>query len=643
MKNVRSPHVTWATGTLRLLGCAAAILSVARPTMAAGPQVPASTSVQVATAWSRDDAAHLLRRAGFGGTPEQIDALHALGREAAVEHLLTGKLPEGAQLVFAKADLKAYVPVPVTEQNPEKQREQMRDLSAQAQKAGKDSDAARKLDATRRSLQQQQQRNERQEIDHLRLWWVERMLRTDRPLEEKMTLFWHNLFTSGYREVKSSKMLVEQNALFHDQALGNYRKLTQSIVHDGAMLRYLNNDQNVKGKPNENLARELMELFTLGEGSGYTEQDIKEVARALTGLAPGGRIGPMGGRGYGGPVAMRPFMHDDGEKTIFGKTGKFGPDDVIELLFAKPEPSRYLAKRLWTAFVSADPSDADLAPVVKAIQDSNYEVTPALRLIFNSPAFYGEPARFAMIKSPAEVAVGTMRLLGRDAPTEPQVVFVMRQMVAMDQELLQPPNVRGWVGGDNWITAATLFTRYNTATMMVIGGAAGQQRRQFGGGQPTPEQMKTMMEQRAARTGGGPTTRPAGAAGPGVAAGDGNADPQMAERRRMFAERMKGIDDPKMREQMMQQYAGRLGGAGQQLAPVDADKLFTKLAASPSREQIVDAALGRFLQRPLHPDKRQALIDVLGDEPIKIGTPDSDNRIRQMISLVFSTPEYQVE
>src|SRR5207302_4084936 len=143
--------------------------------------------------------------------------------------------------------------------------------------------------------------------------------------------------TSGYRDVKSGKMMFEQNALFHQHALGNYRKLTHAILHDGAMLRYLNNDQNVKGKPNENLARELMELFTLGEGNGYTETDIKEVARALTGLAPGGRAGPNGGRGYGGPVTMRSFMHDPGEKTIFGKSGNFGPDDVVELLFSKSQ------------------------------------------------------------------------------------------------------------------------------------------------------------------------------------------------------------------------------------------------------------------------------------------------------------------
>src|SRR5207253_6614796 len=134
---------------------------------------------------------------------------------------------------------------------------------------------------------QKRMQQAREETQRLRIWWVERMCRTDRPLEEKMTLFWHGLFCSGIREVKNGEYLAEQNMLFHTQALGNYKKLTHAICRDPAMLRYLNADQNVRGKPNENLGRELMELFTMGEGHGYTEKDIAEVARALTGVRVG--------------------------------------------------------------------------------------------------------------------------------------------------------------------------------------------------------------------------------------------------------------------------------------------------------------------------------------------------------------------
>jgi len=629
------------------MGCILLTLGSLRAA-AADQSAPTAAAVQTAGTWSRDDAAHLLRRAAFGGTPQQIDAIHALGREAAVEYLLTGKLPEGVQPIFPKSELKAFEPTPNAGPD-ENDRQKLREMLAQAQKDGKDSDAAKKLEEYRKSIGQRQQRTDRQDIERLKGWWVDRMIRTDRPLEEKMSLFWHNLFTSGYRDVKSGKMMFEQNDLFHKQALDNYRKLTHSILHDGAMLRYLNNDQNVKGKPNENLARELMELFTLGEGNGYNEQDIKEVARALTGLAPAGRFGPQGGgRGPGGPVVMRPFMHDDGEKTIFGKTGNFGPDDVIELIFAKPEPAKYLARRLWIAFAAPEPTDSDLDPLVKAIHENNYDLVPVLRVLFNQPAFYSDAARFVIIKSPTELAVGTMRLLARNSNSNNYAGLVVRQMQAMDQELLQPPNVRGWVGGDNWITAATLFTRYNTATLMVAGGAPTIMGRGPNGQQPTPEQIQARMQQmRAGRPGGPPQPGGAAAAGRNPNANpnnnpNGNPNPAGAnpDRERMMAERQRMMQDPKLREQMMQQF-GR--GFPQPIAPVAIASLFPKLDASPTSAQVVDAAIERFLQRPLHPDKRQALLDELGNDPIKIGTPESDTRIRQVIGLVMSTPEYQVE
>jgi hypothetical protein len=276
-------------------------------------------------------------------------------------------------------------------------------------------------------------------------------------------------------------------------------------------------------------------------------------------------------------------------------------------------------------------------------------------------------------------------------------------MVAMDQELLQPPNVRGWVGGDNWITAATLFTRYNTASSMVTGGAAqnGFGGRRFGGAgglppgfgaprpgapgagaAPTPEQMEQRMKERAARErnggapaadpknqpnagganaptveqmeqrmreriarmrgGDAPSTRPADAVAGGAATRPTDVDPRIAQRLQM-------LQNPAMREQMMQQLAQRRGGGGGPggggggMSPIEPAKLFPKLQATPSGPQVVDAAIDRFLQRPLHPEKRQALIAAIGDEPLKLGTSDSDNRVRQVISLVLSTPEYQLQ
>ena len=194
--------------------------------------------------WSRDDAAHLLRRAGFGGTPQQIDRLYDLGRANAVEYLVSGKLPEEATAPFAHVELPPFK------------------LS--------DEGLNPRLNPERLF-----------EMEKLRAWWLDRMVRTDRPLEEKMTLFWHGLFTSGIKETKVARWMVDQNLLFHREAIGNYKTLTREILHDPAMLKYLNNDENLKGRPNENLARELMELFTMGEGRRLrTRRIFLQVARS---------------------------------------------------------------------------------------------------------------------------------------------------------------------------------------------------------------------------------------------------------------------------------------------------------------------------------------------------------------------------
>ena len=456
--------------------------------------------------WSRDDATHLLRRAGFGGTPEQIERLHAMGKAAAVDYLLTGKAPAGtANLPFPQVELSAF-----TIETPE----------------GTD--------------QKSRMRRTRQEINRLRSWWLDRMASTHRPLEEKMSLFWHGLLTSGVMEVRDIEMIAGQNALFHDHALGNYKSLTHAIVRDPAMLRYLNNDQNVKGKPNENLARELLELFTMGEGNGYTEQDIKEVARALTGAAVDRR---------NSRYVYRPFQHDNGPKTIFGKTGNYEPADVVDLIFQRREPAHYLAKRLWIFFGHPEPRQNEIAPVAEALLKNKWELKPALRVLFLHPNFYTDRVKFALIKSPVELAVGTMRSLDV-RPGQFALRSTSEALNRMGQQLFQPPNVRGWPGGEQWITSATLYTRYNfTATL---------------------------------------------------------------------------INNP------------------QASAAVSMMRLFPNLPANATPEQLVDAAIDRFTQRPLHDSKKAALMQALGDAPLRPGA-DTDRRVKQLIALLLSTPEYQVQ
>jgi uncharacterized protein (DUF1800 family) len=496
--------------------------------------------------WTRDDAAHLLRRAGFGGTPAQIDSLHALGRDAAVEYLLSGTVPAGAQPVFAPVTFAEFKTTPV--------------------------DKADKPDADLKQLAQMIQRQGRADLALYRADWINRMLRTDRPLEEKMSLFWHGLLCSGVQEVKLGTLMIQQNKLYHENALGNYKHLVGALIHDPAMLKYLDNDKNVVGKPNENLGRELMELFTMGEGQGYTEKDIAEVARALTGMG----VLPREVK-----AQFRPGQHDARPKTIFGKTGNYRPDDVVELIFERPQPAQYLAKKLWEFFVYPNPSQADIAPVADALTQSKFELKPALRVIFSSPAFYESKAKFALIQSPTELAISTARELEQNVDGAP----IAAQLGKMGQELFQPPNVKGWPGGEQWITAATLYNRYNACSALVEGKLIG---------------------------GNGPMI---------IKPNNANAQARELRLERAAAN-------------------GRPGIA--RMTPVSPAKLFPTLPAQPTAVQIVDAAIDRFLQRPLNPDKRAALVGIFGNDPIKIGQFSSDQRIREMISLLLSTPEYQV-
>ncbi|HZK80155.1 MAG TPA: DUF1800 domain-containing protein [Humisphaera sp.] len=555
------------------------------------------------TQWTRDDAAHLLRRAGFGGTPTQIDAIHALGRDGAVDYLVTGKLPSGVEAPFAHVELPPLV-------------------------FSLDTDARVQGPATLYSLQQ------------MKIWWLDRMVRSDRPLEEKMTLFWHGLFTSGIREVRTVDWLANQNALFHREAIGNYKRLTHEIIHDPAMLKYLNNDENLKGRPNENLARELMELFTMGEGNGYTEKDIPEVARALTGMTgrrfKGIRSQERNGASFGKAEFVE-RMHDDGPKTIFGKTGNFKPDDVVDLIFDQPQPSGYLAKRLWQFFGNPSPSDEEIAPVAEALKNGNWDLAPALRALFTSPAFYGERSNLVIIKSPVELEAGTLRLL--EEPSQPRMlgagVFAMNQL---GQQLFEPPNVKGWPGGEHWMTSSAVFLRYNIAFAMA-NGMLGQNigRFGFGGGGKGVKAAK-------------PATQPAASPGE-VAKADSaraSATPEAVKGKRGDAAtiearqaRIKAIRQEqaeKIRDEIAK--LPPLPSPDQMVVP---SKLFAALGKDPTPAQIVDAAIARFVQQPLAADKKATLTEALGSSPLKLGESESDGRVRKMIGLLLSTPEYQVE
>ncbi|MFM8698770.1 MAG: DUF1800 domain-containing protein, partial [Phycisphaerales bacterium] len=307
---------------------------------------------------------------------------------------------------------------------------------------------------------------DRQQLVELRKWWLARMVETARPLEEKMTLFWHGHFATGGRTVEDSWKMFQQNHLFRTHATGNFATLVLNVIRDPAMIRYLDNNQSRRGRPNENLARELLELFILGEGSGYTEQDIKEGARALTGYTFQDE-----------DFAFQEQNHDAGPKVIFGKKGNWNGDDFARLALSQKACSTFLCGKLHRFFVNDTP-DADLPATHRAararaieamaaeLRDGQYEVAPVLAKLFRSAHFHDEANRAALIKSPVQLVVQTVRQLG--TPVR-QLSSLVAACDLMGQNLFEPPNVKGWDGGRAWINTSTLFVRQNVAIYLLTG------------------------------------------------------------------------------------------------------------------------------------------------------------------------------
>lgn len=370
----------------------------------------AALGVGTAAALPPDEARHLLTRTGFDASPEAIAALAPVDRRAAVRGLI------------ARARPVAATPVPA-------------ELAAPEPRPEAPSKAART--AFRRRL--------RERAMILRTWWLTELLTTPAPLGEVMTLFWHGHFTSSLKAVKRPTLMLRQNQLLRRHALGDFRALLGGILRDSAMLRYLDGASNARRAPNENLARELLELFTLGEGA-YTEADIKAVARALTGLSIDRRTGAF---------VFRPRRHDPGPKTILGRTGAFAADDVVEILLARPETGRRIATKLWLAFVHEAPDPTEIARLAEQFRRDPH-VGRLLEAVLLTDAFWAPATRGRLIKSPVDLVVGTARTFRLPASWAPEL---LRLTDLLGQAIMQPPNVKGWPGGTAWITTQSLVDR----------------------------------------------------------------------------------------------------------------------------------------------------------------------------------------
>ena len=372
-----------------------------------------------------EGARHLLERAGFGAPDSEVQAFAALGRGEAVDRLLS------------EARREATVAPPALVHEPFTPYYRIRGMSAEERMAA--------------------QQELRREGFELRAWWLREMLVTPSPLTERMTLFWHNHFATSQQKVRSSQLMYRQNVLLRRESLGNFATLLRAVARDPAMLVWLDNAGNRRQAPNENFAREVMELFTLGEGR-YGERDVKEAARAFTGWSIDRDSGEF---------MLRRAWHDGGEKSILGKSGSLDGDAVLDILLARPETGEFVAAKLWRELVSPVPDSAEVKRWGALFRDAGYEVKPLLRAILTSDAFWAEENRASLIKSPVDLVVGTMRTYEMAPSDLRPAVFAC---AALGQNLFSPPNVKGWPGGEAWITSSTLLGRKQWLERVFRGG-----------------------------------------------------------------------------------------------------------------------------------------------------------------------------
>ncbi len=361
---------------------------------------------------------HLFWRAGFGASPMEVQAALSKSQRQLVKNLLhDSRQSESFEIVkteprialkTAKRGIKSDV------NSREEMREQLKDLIQE----------------------------KRETIGNLNDAWVTRMGQSQGVLREKMTLFWHNHFAC---RSKLATFIQQQNNTLRKHALGKFGDLLMAVSKDAAMLQFLNNQQNRKKSPNENFAREVMELFTLGRGN-YTETDIKEAARAFTGW----------GFNLQGEFVFRQFFHDDGSKTIFGKTGNYQGEDVIEMLLSNPQTARFISTKLYRYFVNEHINEEHVASMANRFFRSDYDIADLMEYVFTTDWFY-DPANIgAQIKSPVELLAGLQRTLSLDFVDKTPVLYTQK---ALGQILFNPPNVAGWPGGKAWIDSSSLLTR----------------------------------------------------------------------------------------------------------------------------------------------------------------------------------------
>lgn len=562
--------------------------------------------------WNPAAAAHLLQRAGFGGRPDEIAALTALGPQAAVRRLVRWQSVPDNFVPFDESDLHDASLEPFPASRPA--------TTDAAKRDGQAIGVAAKPEGNNRRLQPVTNkffywlRASRLETHRLSYWWAQRMLVTPRPLQEKLALFWHGHFATSEEKVRDYRKMLKQNMLFREKGNGSFRELMIGVAQDPAMLAFLDAGVNVKGEPNENFAREIMEMFTLGVGH-YSEHDIRESARAFTGW-----------NAQDLTFTFDPARHDDGIKKVLGREGPLDGVDVIDTLLAQPAAGEFIAGKLYMYFVRQDLSPALRTELGARLRASGYDIADLLETIFLSRDFYSPASVASRVRPPVELVVSTYRQAGlTQVPGVPDFNEVTD---SLGQKLFYPPTVAGWAQGRSWITPGLLIARSNFAYDVVFPDINFIPPDRYPSGD---YKIRELSEKLALGIDVSTATKLEGT-------DMSSMSNQMADRDEEFNTRLASYRGWQMaleRVKPIPRAPARLELSRMVLA----DGCRTAADA-------VDALLRRFVAVPVAPTTRARLTEFLQHE---LGTADLaaarsylDEPLRQTLHLILSLPEYQL-
>lgn len=564
--------------------------------------------------WNYERAAHLLERAGFGGTPEQIEALAALPPSAAVRSLVYFDPANNRHL---QAFEHSGIHDPGLEPFPPS-----RPATTDLAKATGEALGIKVKPAGNRRLQPVVNkffywlRASVLETNRVSYWWANRMVASENPLQEKMALFWHGHYAVNESKVRDYRKLLKELELFHAMGTGSFRDLMVAVAQDPAMLSFLDAGVNVKGAPNENFAREIMELFTMGVGN-YSEMDIREAARAFTGW----NYVDM-------DFVINADQHDDGEKIFLGQRGNFDGVEIIDIIMQQPVTAEYIAGKIYRFFVRDELSPALQAQLGSIFRDANYDVATLLQTIFHSKDFYSTPSVGSQIKSPVQLAISTYRKLGlTEVPGVPDFNLATG---ALSQSLFRPPTVAGWAGGRSWMTPGLLLERGNFARDVLFPDINFVPPDRLNGSseiQSVAMRIREGMDITSA-------TQPS-------ALGEGGI---MAESN-MLADRDEDFNTRYGSFRGWQMAIERVKPIPRHTAQLNLSSMVLEQGLATSSD-VVDYFIGRFMRVKPDAAARSMLIEFLDNE---LGTSDiataqtyMEDSLRLVLHLIMSQPEYQL-